>query len=64
MPDTKIAAYMAAIIAELGESKKQVEEALALIETIDSRADPQPAKLLALRRYLRLGGAKVVAQWA
>lgn len=64
MPDPKIAAYMAAIVVELGESKKQVEEALALIETIDSRADPQPAKLLALRRYLRLGGAKVVAQWA
>lgn len=64
MPDAKIAAYMAAIVAEMGDGKRQVEGTLALIETIDGRADPQPAKLLALRRYLRLGGTKVVARWA
>jgi hypothetical protein len=47
------------------DAKKEVIEALELIARhVGGVADARPVQLLALRRYLRLGGTKVHANWA
>jgi hypothetical protein len=61
----KLAAYIARV-AELSiEGRTEVQEALRLIQARAPAAkDPLPLQLLALRRYLRMGGKKVHASWA
>jgi hypothetical protein len=65
MADPKIEAYMMAVAGSFSDGKDEVTSALALIaENIPSGRDAQAVQLLALRRYLRLGGKKVHANWA
>ena len=65
MPDAKLEAYINGVAASLGDGRAEVQEALALIQKqAPTTANAQPLQLLALRRYLRLGGKQVVAQWA
>lgn len=64
MADNKLELYMTGVVDTFGEGQKQVKEALALIKkNCPPGVDDQPRRLLALRRYLRMGGKKVVAQW-
>lgn len=65
MGDAKLDSYLAAVAASMGEGRAEVQEALKLIkQQAPAGSSAQPLQLLALRRYLRLGGAQVVAQWA
>jgi hypothetical protein len=63
--DPKVETYMKAVIATFTAGRTNVEEAMGLME-IEMKSGPhcQQIKLLALRRYLRLGGARLVRQWA
>jgi hypothetical protein len=64
MADQKLELYMVAVVDTFGDGQKHVQEALALIKrNCPAGVDDQPRRLLALRRYLRMGGKKVVAQW-
>jgi hypothetical protein len=65
MPDDKVQAYMMGVASTVVDAKKEVIEALELIARhVGGVADARPVQLLALRRYLRLGGTKVHANWA
>lgn len=65
MTDPKVEAYMTAVADAFTEGKAEVKDALRLIaEHFRKNRDAQAVQLLALRRYLRLGGMKVHANWA
>jgi hypothetical protein len=65
MPDPKVQAYIAAVAESFIHGKNEVKSALALIAiNVMSGQDAQPVQLLALRRYLRLTGKAVQANWA
>jgi hypothetical protein len=65
MPNPKVEAYMFAAVAQIGEGTAEVN---AAIRAIGARAahgnDPLPYQLLAARRYLRIGGKKLHANWS
>jgi hypothetical protein len=64
VPNAKLERYMTAIVDTFGDGQKQVKEALGLIQrNAPPTVEAQPRRLLALRRYLRMGGKQVVAQW-
>lgn len=64
MADPKLDVYMTAIVDRFEPGKAQVTDALARIGArLRKKQDPQAVQILALRRYLRLGGARIVAQW-
>jgi D-alanyl-D-alanine carboxypeptidase len=65
MSDPKIGAYMTMVVGSIGHGHAEVEHALSLIAKYVTRPkDAQALQLLALRRYLRMGGKRVHAQWA
>lgn len=62
---SKVEAYLQSVISTFAGAKEEVAEALELIA--DRVKAPRAAlafRLLALRRYLRLGEERIVAQWA
>lgn len=63
--DPKVETYMNAVIATFTAGRTNIEEAMRLME-IEMKSGPhcQQMKLVALRRYIRLGGARIVRQWA
>ncbi|HET6331888.1 MAG TPA: hypothetical protein VFG30_01680 [Polyangiales bacterium] len=68
MPDPKVDSYMNAVVDTFTIGKHHVHDALAAIaaqrKILAMRAaDAQPYQLLALRRYLRTGGAKLIVNW-
>src|SRR4051812_42745887 len=68
MPDPKIDRYMDVVADTFTIGKHHVRDALAAIaaqrKILLARAvDAQPYQLLALRRYLRVGGAKLIVNW-
>ncbi|MDB4985354.1 MAG: hypothetical protein JWN04_532 [Myxococcaceae bacterium] len=65
MSRDKLTSYMNASVETLAGAKVEVQAALRLIrEYAEARADPLPLQLLAVRRYLRMGGRAVQASWA
>lgn len=63
--DPTLDKYIAAAADTFPLATQEVNDALDLIETfIKPNQNAQALKLLALRRYLRLGGATVQAHWA
>lgn len=63
--DPRLDLYIAAAADAFPIASKEVKEALALIRArIKSTQNAQALQLLALRRYLRLGGSTVHAHWA
>lgn len=68
MYDSKVQGYMNAAIDSMSVGREKVREALAAIaeqkDALTKRSmGAQPYQLLALRRYLRTGGAKLLANW-
>lgn len=64
-PHPKVDAYIAAAAEAFPIAKKEVKDALDLIRArIKPTQNAQALQLLALRRYLRLGGSTVQAHWA
>lgn len=64
MPDQKVYAYMDAVIDIFHPGKFHARDALACIDKhMPVGTDGQLYKLLALRRYLRVGGGVLVANW-
>lgn len=55
---------MTAVADAFSEGKAEVKDALRLIAKHIGKGEAQAVQLLALRRYLRLGGKKVHANWA
>ena len=69
MPDaathSKVESYLQVVINTFGEGADEAQEAFALIaEQVRSNSAALAFRLLAMRRYLRMGERKVVAQWA
>ena len=69
MPDSasehKVESYLHSAVLTFTEGKDEVSEALALItEHIGNPHASLSFRLLAMRRYLRIGGYRVVTQWA
>lgn len=65
MSDQTVERYMNAVIATLTLVRTNVEEAMRLmVREMKGSAETQQVQLLALRRYLRLGEARVFKQWA
>jgi hypothetical protein len=66
MPDDdKVKTYVKAAIELFSSGKDEVEEALHLIGmTATHAADALPIQLLAVRRYLRVGGKSIEANWS
>jgi hypothetical protein len=61
----KVSKYVDGVVQLLTSSKEEVEEALKLIaDGVSNPSTSLAMRLLALRRYLRIGQARVVAQWA
>ena len=68
MFDPKVDAYMAGAVDAMPIGKVNVREALKAIADqqallVKRSMTAQPYQLLALRRYLRAGGAKLLANW-
>jgi hypothetical protein len=64
MPDQKVTAYMDAVVDIFQPGKFHARDALNCIEKhLPAGIDGQPYTLLALRRYLRKGGALLIANW-
>lgn len=68
MFDPKIETYMNAVVDDMSVGKNHVKEALKAIgaqnaELTKRSMIAQPYQLLAVRRYLRAGGAKIIANW-
>lgn len=56
---------MQSVIGTFALGRTNVEEAMRLMNTeMKGGPETQQVQLLALRRYLRLGGAKIIKQWA
>jgi hypothetical protein len=65
MSDAKLEEYLDAVVETFGEGREEIETALRLIsENMAKGIDPVPSQLLAVRRYLRIGGKKLVANWS
>jgi hypothetical protein len=64
--DPKVDVYMDAVIDTFTVGRTNVQEAMRVMEKEmkTRRGELQQIQLLALRRYLRLGGARVARQWA
>lgn len=64
MADPKVDVYMDAVVNAFQPGGSQVRDALHRIaKLLMKKQDPQPIQVLALRRYLRVGGTKLVANW-
>lgn len=67
MPDTKVDAYLNAVVETFTVGKHHIRDALQAIAGQQRKFAPgvsaQALQLLAVRRYLRAGGAKIVANW-
>jgi hypothetical protein len=65
MANSKLESYIWATTPLIGPAQAHVEEALQLIMAGTPKgADAQTLVVLALRRYLRMGGERVNVQWA
>jgi hypothetical protein len=63
--DAKLESYLVTIANQFVDGQGEVNDALRLIRArAPSDKDPLALQLLALRRYLRMGGQKVHANWA
>jgi D-alanyl-D-alanine carboxypeptidase len=63
--DVKVEAYLTATVALISAGRVEIEGALCLIrDEVKNTHMSLAMRLLALRRYLRMGSSKVVAQWA
>jgi hypothetical protein len=61
----KVETYLRSLISTFAGAKEEASEALQLIsERVTAPRESLAFRLLALRRYLRLGEERVVAQWA
>jgi hypothetical protein len=64
-PNAKLDAYIDAIAEAFTDGKTEVKQALRLIRKhIKPTQNAQAVALLALRRYVRIGGKKIRANWA
>lgn len=64
MPDAKLQQYMTAVIGSFTVGRAEIESAFELIRKLAPVGyNVQSSQLLALRRYVKLGGARVLAQW-
>jgi hypothetical protein len=65
MPHPKLQGYMDATVLTLVDGREQVTTGLQMIAgALKNKGDPQPIQLLALRRYLRIGGRAIRANWS
>jgi hypothetical protein len=65
MGDPKLQGYMDAVVNSLGPGRAEVQTALELIDERNrGQVSAQALQLLALRRYVRIGGKKIEGQWA
>lgn len=63
--DPKVDVYMNAVLDTFTVGKTNIEEAMRVMKKeLKGGGDTQQIQLLALRRYLRMGGARVARQWA
>jgi hypothetical protein len=63
--DPKIDVYMNAVIATFTVARRNIEEAMRLMHAeMKGRSETQQIQLLALRRYIRMGGPRIARQWA
>lgn len=63
--ELEVEAYLKSLLTTFAEAKEEASEALELIaQRVNSPRASLSLRLLAMRRYLRMGEDRVVAQWA